>query len=91
MGWRSPIYVVDWQQRLQAAKEFLDWKFKIFEKYYAEDLRLFAFHRELSYRRHINNYKSEKEVINWYLNLNNGWTYHTKEDIEKAKTYLESL
>lgn len=40
---------------------------------------------------HINDLKSKKEVLQWYLDMNAGGTPHTSEEIERVKKMIEEL
>ena len=37
-----------------------------------------------------NNLKTRKEVLQWYIEMNNGGTPHTKEEINRVKILLET-
>jgi hypothetical protein len=37
----------------------------------------------------INDLKTKKEVLQWYLDFNTGGTVHTEEEIVKVKKLLE--
>ena len=39
----------------------------------------------------VNNLKTKKEVLKWYLEMNTGGTVHTKDELNKVKGMLESL
>lgn len=39
----------------------------------------------------VNNLKSEKEVLQWYVDMNVGGTPHTNEEIERVKQMIEKL
>ena len=40
-------------------------------------------------RLNINSLKSKKDVLKWYLHINDGGTPHTKEEIERVKKLYE--
>ena len=44
-----------------------------------------------SIKVNINNLKSEKEVLQWYVDMNAGGTPHTNEEIERVKRMIEKL
>ena len=39
----------------------------------------------------VNNLKSEKEVLQWYIDMNAGGTPHTSEEIKRVKKMIEEL
>ncbi len=39
----------------------------------------------------VNDLKTEKEVLQWYVDMNAGGTPHTSEEIEKVKRMIEQL
>jgi hypothetical protein len=39
----------------------------------------------------VNDLKSEKEVLQWYVDMNAGGTPHTNEEIERVKKMIEKL
>lgn len=39
----------------------------------------------------VNNLKSEKEVLQWYIDMNAGGTPHTNEEIERVEKMIEEL
>lgn len=39
----------------------------------------------------INNLKTEKEVLQWYIDMNAGGTPHIKSEIERVKKMIENL
>lgn len=42
-------------------------------------------------RLNVNNLKTEKEVLQWYIDMNVGGTPHTLEEIERVKKMIEEL
>lgn len=39
----------------------------------------------------VNNLKSEKEVLQWYIDMNAGGTPHTSKEIERVKKMIGEL
>ena len=86
----SPMVLVDGKQRLQAVRLFLNSKIKAFG-YYLKDMEckdIILRTMDLSFSVHINNLKTRKEVLQWYLIMNSGGTDHTSEELEKVKELL---
>ena len=44
-----------------------------------------------SIKVNINDLKSEKEVLQWYVDMNAGGTPHTNEEINRVKKMIEKL
>lgn len=40
---------------------------------------------------HVNNLKTEKEVLQWYIDMNAGGTPHTTEEIDRVKKLINDL
>lgn len=84
------VELVDGKQRLSAILEFLDNKVPAFGKMLCE------YEDKLSWLQcfvkfAFCNLKTERDVVNWYLSMNSGGTYHTEKDIQTAKNYLATL
>lgn len=77
---------VDGLQRLTAIKRFINNEIKVFDHYYKDFTgRLRIYH---NIKLNINNLKTKKEVLNWYIEMNEGGTPHTKEEIDKVKELI---
>lgn len=81
---------VDGLQRLTAVLGFMEDKVKAFGRYYSE------FQGKLNTIRdcltiNINNLQTEREVLQWYIEINACGTPHTKEEIERVRKMLERL
>lgn len=80
---------VDGLQRLTAIQRFVNNEIKVFGSYYKEytdSLRMIH-----SIKININDLKSEKEVLQWYVDMNSGGTPHTNEEIERVKQMILDL
>ena len=40
---------------------------------------------------HVNNLKTKREVLQWYIDMNAGGTPHTTEEIERVKKLIDDL
>lgn len=92
VGWmgdyRGPFVLVDGLQRLTAALAFLHDEIPVYG-YYLHD-----FEQPLNYLRteflfNVNNLKTRKEVLTWYIQMNSGGTPHSIEEIERVKELLK--
>lgn len=88
-GQYNEYVCVDGLQRLTAIRRFINNEIKVFGSYrneYTDRMR-----NRYSIKVNINDLKSEKEVIKWYIDMNIGGTPHTSEEIERVKKMLEEL
>jgi hypothetical protein len=91
-GWmrdfKGPFEVVDGKQRIHAVRRFLNNEIKVFDHYYRE------FEGRLPYWVdfvvHINDLKTREEVLTWYLEMNEGGTVHTQEELNTVRELIET-
>lgn len=81
---------VDGLQRLTACQRFIHNEIKVFGSYYKEygDSMRTLFHMMTL---NVNNLKTEKEVLQWYVDMNAGGTPHTIDEIERVKKMISEL
>lgn len=77
---------VDGLQRITALMRFYSNEIKIFGRYLYKD---FTDRPKYDVRVNVNNLKSRKEVLKWYIDLNSGGTPHSSEEINRVKELLE--
>ena len=92
VGWmasyKGPFVIVDGKQRLQAIRDFLADKVRIFGSLRSEyEGKVPPF---LTVKFHINNLRTRKEVLQWYHDLNAGGTVHTNDELDKVRRLLEA-
>lgn len=80
---------VDGLQRLTAVLRFMNNEIKVFGSYYKEFDDKLSFDVDLIFN--INNLKTEKEVLQWYVDMNSGGTPHTNEEIERVEKMIHEL
>lgn len=86
-SFKGEFVIVDGLQRLTAILDFLNDKFPVFNnKYYSSDINLSNHH---NLRINVNNLKTRKEVLQWYLEINSNGTPHTEIEINKVKDLLK--
>lgn len=81
---------VDGLQRITAAQRFINNEIKVFGSYYKEfedSIRILPQTMVVN----VNDLKTEKEVLQWYVDLNSGGTPHTKDEIERVKKMISEL
>lgn len=89
-GEYSDYVCVDGLQRLTAAQRFVFNEIKVFGSYFKEfedGIRVLPQMMILN----INDLKSEKEVLQWYIDMNAGGTPHTAEEIQRVKDMIHRL
>lgn len=76
-------------QRLTAIQRFVNNEIKVFGFYYNEytdNLRI-----NQTIKLNVNDLKTKKEVLQWYVDMNTGGTPHTNEEIERVKKMIDGL
>jgi hypothetical protein len=86
-GFDGTLTLIDGKQRLQAIKRFMDDEILVFGSKYSE------YTDRVDFVRHnieicVNDLKTRKEEIQWYIDMNAGGTPHTNKEIEKARAIL---
>jgi len=87
-GFSGPYVIVDGKQRLDAVRGFLRGEVRAFDRVFSEfegKLRMTG----PGFVVNINDLKTCKEVLTWYLDLNSGGTVHTDEELNRVKALLE--
>lgn len=80
---------VDGLQRLTALMLFLDNKIKAFGHYLNEFEDKIPLKIDININ--VNNLKTKKEVLQWYIDLNEGGTPHTESEINRVKDMIKML
>ncbi|MDD5650853.1 MAG: DUF262 domain-containing protein [Candidatus Nanoarchaeia archaeon] len=88
-SFKGDFSLVDGKQRVTTVLMFLDNEFPIFENVYCRDINRLPNDAEFIF--HVNNLKTKKEEMQWYIDMNNGGTAHTDEEIEKVKKMIEKI
>ncbi len=86
-SFKGPFVLVDGKQRLQAVRRFMNNEIKIFG-----DNKFSDFEDRLGYAPsfsvNVNDLKTRKEVLQWYIDLNAGGVAHTEDEIQKVVQLL---
>jgi hypothetical protein len=93
-GWmrdfEGEFVCVDGLQRITAITDFLTDILPVFGGYYYSQIEdIFSASRRIYIQYYINNLKTKREVLEWYLELNSGGTVHSKTDLDKVRDLLE--
>lgn len=91
-GWMNDFIgefvCVDGLQRITAILEFLDNKLMVFGNYLYRDIEEFPPH-SIDLVIHVNDLKTRKEVLKWYLEFNSGGTVHAEAELDKVRKMIE--
>lgn len=85
----GPLQLVDGLQRITAVLKFLNNEIPAYDHFYKDyedELGYF----ECGFHFHVNDLDDRKDVLAWYIDLNDGGVIHTNEEIEKVKKMLEA-
>lgn len=82
------MVLVDGKQRLEAVMKFLRNELPVFGGNYYKDFsdKLRMGHHEFVI--HINDLSTRKEILQWYIDINDGGVVHTKEEIDKVRNMI---
>ena len=79
---------VDGLQRITAARKFIYNEIKVFGSYYEEfEDRIRMLQQTIFVN--VNDLKTEKEVLQWYIDMNSSGTPHTSDEIERVKMMIQ--
>jgi uncharacterized protein with ParB-like and HNH nuclease domain len=91
-GWNScesgDYVCVDGLQRLTTLLRFVNDEIRVFGSRYSEfedNLRMTNY-----IIWHINDLQTKKEVLTWYLEMNEGGTPHTKEELDRVRKMIDN-
>lgn len=90
-GWmksfKGDFVLVDGKQRLEAVLKFMRNELPIFGGHYLKDFED-RMGWEPSFTFHVNDLRTRREVLQWYLDLNTGGVVHTTEELDKVRKLL---
>nr|DAY00703.1 MAG TPA: Protein of unknown function DUF262 [Caudoviricetes sp.] len=81
---------VDGLQRLTAIKRFMNGEIPAFGSYIGEYTDKMSIVND-TIKVNINNLKSKKEVLQWYVDMNAGGTPHTNEEIQRVQQMINEI
>lgn len=90
-GEYNDFVCVDGLQRYTAIKRFINNEIKAFGFYLDEYEDSDVLKRAFMVKININDLCSKKEVLEWYLQINDGGTPHTEEELNKVKKMLSEM
>jgi len=87
-AFKAPMYLVDGKQRTNAVLRFLHNEIPAFGtllRDYEDSLNQLEAYFDI----YVNDLKTYRDVVRWYIEMNTGGTPHTDEEIAKAVDLLE--
>lgn len=87
-NWSGDFVCVDGLQRITACLAFINNEIPVFGWFiskYTDNIRM----ADVNLSININNLKTQREVLTWYLEMNTGGTVHTIEELNKVRKLLE--
>lgn len=92
-GWMDTfeggLVLVDGKQRIEAVRRFMDNEIPAFGCLFNEYEDSLS-SGNASFTFHVNNLKTRKQVLQWYLDLNGGGVIHTEEELSKVRDLLKA-
>lgn len=89
-GFEGEMIIVDGKQRVEAVLSFLDNKVKAYGYYYKQykdKLNMLI----VGFSVYIADLENRSDILQWYIDMNTGGTYHTNEEIKHVKTLLNKI
>lgn len=87
-GHYNDFVCVDGLQRITAVSRFVHNEIKVFGSYFKEFTDSPRIITD-TMRIHINDLKTYREVLTWYIEMNTGGTPHAKREIDRVKLLLQ--
>lgn len=91
-GWghdfRGPYEIVDGKQRVTAALRFLRNELPVFGGHYYKDFED-KLNNLIGFEWSVNNLDTREKVLIWYLEMNDGLTAHTPEELNRVRGLLK--
>lgn len=87
-GTGALLELVDGKQRITAVSKFMDNQIKAFGKFLYEYTGKLP--PLLSLRFNINELKTRAEVLQWYIDINDGGVVHSQEEIQRVRELLKN-
>lgn len=93
--WEGPLYLVDGKQHLESVRKFMRDELVVFDgEMFGEGLVRSDFEENMplhmGFKFHINDLKEYHEVLQWYLDLNEGSVAHTQDELDKVREMLNN-
>jgi hypothetical protein len=90
-SFEGTMVLVDGKQRLEAVRKFIRNELPVFDGTFLNDFdKPDVLLRKCDLIFRVNNLKTRREVLTWYLQLNTGGVVHTDEEIAKVQALLDA-
>jgi hypothetical protein len=86
-GWNTPVELVDGKQRLEAVRRFMRNEIPAFG-HVASNWDVLDM-MTCRMRWYVNDLKTRREVLQWYLDLNSGGVVHTSTELDRVRELLD--
>lgn len=90
-GWNGGAFwkmeLVDGKQRISAVLDFLDNKITAFWHYFNE----YRDKTNCDFLFYINDLSNPLDIVQWYIDMNTGWSIHTEKDLKTAYDYKQKV
>lgn len=83
-NFKGDFVLVDGLQRYTALTKFLNNQLPVFGDNFFKDITPSFFVNDVYFKININNLKTRKEVLSWYVEMNSGGVVHTEEEINRV-------
>jgi hypothetical protein len=93
-GWMNSfngdMVLVDGKQRLEAVRKFMSNELKVFGQWFYKDFtdRLDICQHNFTF--YVNDLSTRAQVLQWYLDINEGGIAHTPDELKKVKSLLNT-
>lgn len=84
----TPVEIVDGKQRVHAVLRFLRNEIPAF-CYYRKEFSGYLRDLKYSFSVYINDLRTRKEVLQWYLEFNTGGTVHTEAELDRVRELIK--
>ena len=88
-NWKGLYEVVDGKQRITAALNFKNNKLTVFGGRLLSDFEG-SIPWDVSFNWHVNNFKDRRDILKWYIEMNEGLTAHTQDELDRVRRILQS-
>ncbi|MDD4588899.1 MAG: DUF262 domain-containing protein [Parabacteroides sp.] len=86
--WKGEYVCVDGLQRITAILRFLKNEIPVFGHYRNEYEDSLPF--RINFHWHVNDLINKEDVLIWYLEMNEGGTPHTKEELDRVRSMIKN-
>jgi hypothetical protein len=78
------VFCIDGLQRITAVRRFMNNEIAIFDNIYEKDTSGIN-SSDHSFSWHVLDFQNYNEILDWYIDMNDAGTYHTKEELDRVR------